>query len=116
MARIVINDEEPVNGRLTVTRSLVESEDGTKFIHTEGLLATHFYFEELDAIETERFRLDLVSVVEEIFGSDDYEIIYKFHIGKFEIKGGLSPYSDDKITEIDSEMYEVSGEVKNNVR
>ena len=45
MAKIVINDELEVNGRLTVQRTQVSDEKGNLTSVVSGVLATHLYIE-----------------------------------------------------------------------
>lgn len=84
MARILINDNLAVNGKLTFARR--KNEEGSAFI-ISGLLQTHLYIDDIKSLETPRFILKDVDVFEEDFGSDDYNIIYKFTCRNIDVKG-----------------------------
>lgn len=95
MAKIVINEELRVNGRLTFSRELKEEQyqdaEGNiktrKYFEILGMLATHLYFDEIHQLDTTRFSLYGVEVFKEDFGSDDYNIIYSFIAKDIEIHG-----------------------------
>lgn len=95
MAKIVINEELRVNGRLTFSRELreeqYEDKEGViktrKFFEISGMLATHLYFDEINQLDTNRFSIYGVEVFKEDFGSDDYNIIYSFVARDIEIHG-----------------------------
>lgn len=91
MAKIVINDQLSVNGKVTFNRGA--NEDKTGFI-IQGVLLTHLYFDDIKTIETPRFKLTGVEVTEEAFGSDDYNIGYYFTCSKLEILG----YEENGVT------------------
>jgi hypothetical protein len=77
MAEIVINGSIAIEGKLTVNRALVQ-QDGVQAIVVEGALRTEKYIEEIDDIQTERFSVLGVQVIQESFGSEDKEIVYVF--------------------------------------
>lgn len=112
MAQIIINDFKMVNGRLSITRTLNTSEEGA-ILTIAGQLATHRYFEEITSIETERFLLEDITVYQESFGSDDFDILYSFVANKFEVKGGESHMNEQQIKKIESELYDTQGGYKN---
>lgn len=107
MARIVINDNLPVNGNFTFNR--VPNEDNTAFI-IEGVFQTHLYCEDITSLSSFRYKLSGIEVIEEGFGSDDYNIIYKFRCKDVEIRGVVNDGVTYDITpkemeEIEKEMY-----------
>ena len=108
MAQLSINDKYIVNGRLTVKRSI--NEEGEIFI--QGVLATHLYFEEIGSIDSYRYRLEDIEVLEESFGSEDHDIIYKFEAKELEVKGGMTVLNPKYITNIESKLYEEDGFIK----
>lgn len=84
MAKLVINDNLLVNGKLSFERAL--NEEGTAFI-IQGVLSTHLYFDDIEKIDSNRFTLDGVEVYKETFGSDDYNILYHFTAKQLEVLG-----------------------------
>lgn len=107
MAKIKINKEHIVNGKLSISRTLNETKDG--FIIT-GVLATHLYLEDIKSLESSRYIVKDIEVYQESFGSDDYDIYYNFTAGVFKLKDvikegiGTILYSDE-IEMIETEMY-----------
>lgn len=81
MAEIVINGSTPIEGKLTVNRTLVE-QDGVQAIVVEGALRTEKYIEQIDDIETKLFTVLGVHVIQESFGSEEKEIVYVFTADK----------------------------------
>lgn len=112
MALILINDEDRVfNGRLSVTRSLVELEDGSYQVVVQGQLATHRYFEDITSIESKRYQLEEIEVYQENYGSEDFDIVYSFRAGYFRVKSGESHLDDEEIEEYENEIYNEDGGV-----
>lgn len=109
MAQISINDEHIVNGRLTVRRFKDENDE----IKIVGTLATHCYFEEILKIETFRYSINDIEVVEEVFASDDYDIVYNFTAKEINNKCGLSDLNNSIIKKIEEKMYGNQGYVIN---
>lgn len=107
MAQISVNDEYIVNGRLTVRR-FKDEDDNIKIV---GTFATHCYFEEILKLETFRYSVSDIEVVEEIFASDDYDIVYNFTAKHIENKHGLSDLNNKIIKEIEDKMYGEQGYV-----
>ena len=81
MAEIVVNGSTAIEGKLTVNRALVEV-DGQETIVVEGALRTETYIEEIEDIQSERFSVMGVQVVQESFGSEEKEIVYVFRAEK----------------------------------
>lgn len=86
MARLMINDNITVDGKLTVNRTLVENDDGSQSIVVQGALRTKKYIEEIDRIDSPRFSVEGVNVVQESFGSEEEEIVYTFIANSLEIE------------------------------
>lgn len=107
MAKILLNDEFEMNGKLSISRTLNESGDG--FIVT-GTFATHLYIEDIHTLESARYKVYGVEVFQEMFGSDDYDIVYNFQATMLKIKGpqkngiGYILYQKE-MDQIEEEMY-----------
>lgn len=101
MAKIIINNENEVNGKLSISRRLVSNDN----IEVTGQLATHRYFEEIDYIESERYILTGVKIIEEEFGSNDFDILYTFKAKYLDIKGGETNLPEYVIEEIEKKEY-----------
>lgn len=97
MAKIVVNENLKVNGKLTFEREI--NEQGTGF-NISGVFATHLYFEDITSLDTPRFSLKGIEVYRESFGSDDYNILYHFTAESIEVFG----------TKIDDAYYVLYGE------
>ena len=107
MASIVINNELKVNGNLTFKRTINENKTG---FNIEGVLSTHLYFDNITSIDTQRFSLKGVEVLEENFGSDDYNILYLFTAEDLESFGAEDNgvyyiLYGDEMKMIEDEMY-----------
>lgn len=107
MANIIINNRFSANGNLSVSRVLNETRDG--FIVT-GIFASHLYYEDIKSLESNRFKVSGVQVYQEDFGSDDYNILYRFVADKFTLKDtmqdgiGYILYGEE-MKMIEDEMY-----------
>lgn len=107
MATIIINNELSAKGKLSVSRAINEDKSG--FI-ISGVFASHMYYENIISLETSRFKLSGVEVFEESFGSDDYDILYRFVAKKFALKDAISDgvgyilYAEE-MNMIEEEMY-----------
>ncbi|MEG1494700.1 MAG: hypothetical protein RR406_00150 [Bacilli bacterium] len=77
------NNEIEVKGRMTFKISKVVDENGEESQVCLGQMATHKYFEEITKIETDRFKLENVEVIEETFGTNDFNILYDFEVNDF---------------------------------
>ena len=107
MAKIIINNNLTVNGKVTFNR--VANEDKTGFI-IQGILLTHLYFEDIKSIETRRYKLTGIEVTQEAFGSDDYNIVYQFVCNNLEImgldhQGAKFILYNEEMEMIEAEMY-----------
>ena len=106
MARIIIGTEEnkiiETEGKLTFE----SFKDDNGEIQTRGQLAIHEYIEDIDKIETARYLLEGVSVYREVFGSEDFNILYEFEIGEgFDVIVKEEGLSDVRIKAIKKEEY-----------
>jgi hypothetical protein len=111
MANIKINNKLEVKGRLSIVRG-IDKAGATPEIVVSGQLATHKYFEEIFQIETDRFLLKGVEIIQESVGSEDFDIFYSFVAKSLEFKGDMSPLTDKEILEIESSRYDSEGGVK----
>lgn len=85
MARLLITTEEgkkiKVNGHVTFEMEKVYSEEtGEDVVITRGKLAIHDYIEDIVNIETDRYMFIGIDVVREVFGTNDYNILYEFQL------------------------------------
>lgn len=118
MAKIVVNDENLINGHLSLTREkvLVEGKEDEFTLIYKGLFSTHLYIEDIHTLEIERFKINNVNVYREDFGSDDYNINYHFTCSSITMNGevykGMYFIIDAKEMErIEKEMYKDEHEV-----
>lgn len=107
MAKVSVNDEFVVSGRITVKRFVNESGE----VVVAGSFACHYYFEEIKKLETYRYSITDVEVVEEIFGSDDFDIVYNFEAKAIDNKDGVSNLNNELIAKIEKEIYGKDGYV-----
>lgn len=110
MAKLLITTDEnkviQVNGRMTFEVNKVENEDGEITLVTSGQLSMHNYIEGIIGIESARYKLTNVDVIREVFGTNDFNILYEFVLTDgydFEIK--KDTLSDEAIKEIEREEY-----------
>lgn len=82
MAKIILNDEIEMNGKMSISRTL--NEEGNGFI-IMGSFATHLYIEEIQSLESPRYKVEGIEVYQEVFGSDDYDIVYNFKAKSLEL-------------------------------
>lgn len=106
MAKIKITTEDgqviKTQGQMTVT--LDKTTDGD--LICTGSLAVHEYIEAIDKIESSRFSLDGVDVYREVFGTNDFNVLYQFQLtdeGNFSVKN--ETLSKEEIESILKEMY-----------
>lgn len=118
MAKIIINDDLQVNGKLSFERGLVEeayidtdgSQKTKQSFRIEGVLSTHLYFDDIEKLETNRYELEGVEVYKEAFASDDYNILYYFTARRLNIlgsnqKGVTYILYGEEMKMIENEMY-----------
>lgn len=85
MARVRVNNEFDIEGKITVERMLKDEGNYERLI-IEGALLTDQYIEEIFSLETDRFKIDGVKVFHESFGSESDEILYTFNANDFILK------------------------------
>lgn len=106
MANIIINNgskrlkEYNVRGNFTV-QALLEGE--TDNIEYTGQLVTHEYIPEIDTIKSDRFYIAGVSVYKEVYGSDDFNILYEFTAKSVDILD--DPFSEEEKEKIGDKLY-----------
>lgn len=99
------NKVKNVKGRLSFETNLIENEEGEKIIAVKGQMTTHRYFEEIEKIETDRYLLEDITVYNEVFGSEDFKILYNFVANSYLIKGGESNLSEELIAELEKQEF-----------
>ena len=55
-------------------------------VEIKGMLETGYYIRELDTVETNRYLMTGVDVIQERYGSLNNKIIYDFNAGMFQVK------------------------------
>lgn len=99
------NKEHLIKGRLTFRVEKVEDEHGNVELITRGKMTTHYYFEDIKKIETDRYVLKDIDVYAEEFASNDFDILYNFLIDDYDVKGGITNLSQEIISKIEEEEY-----------
>lgn len=79
LIKTVTGEVIETEGKMTFESVKREDEDGVHF-ETIGQLAIHEYISDIDEIESARYLLEGVDVYREIFGSDDFNILYEFKL------------------------------------
>jgi glutamine cyclotransferase len=109
MAKLLITTDEneviEVQGRMTFKISKVQTDNGDILI-ASGQLSMHNYIEGIVGIESARYKLTNVEIVEEVFGTNDFNILYEFILADgcdFEVK--KDTLSEEAIKEIEREEY-----------
>lgn len=110
MAKLLITTDEnkaiEVKGRMTFEVNKVETEDGEITLVASGQLSMHNYIEGIIGIESARYKLTNVDIVREVFGTNDFNILYEFVLTdgySYEIKEDT--LSEEAIKEIEDEEY-----------
>ena len=84
MAKILItkgNDEViETQGKMTFETVKRFDEDGEVYFETIGQLAIHEYIDHIKCIESARYLLKGVDVYREVYGTDDFNILYEFRL------------------------------------
>lgn len=106
MAKLIIttdeNEEIEVQGRMTFES--VRNEEGG--LSTYGQLVTHKYIDGIDKIESSRYILKTVNVIREVFGTNDFNILYEFRLDDgFEYYVKEDTLTDEEIKKIQDEEY-----------
>lgn len=104
MADLIINGSKFIKGKFSISRILDNTQNPPRLI-LQGQLETHRYFEELNTIESKRYRVSGVNVFQESFGSDDYSIIYVFNASDIAIKGGETYLVSKDVKELEEKLY-----------
>jgi uncharacterized protein YheU (UPF0270 family) len=82
MAKILITtDNQEVietQGKMTFETVKRFDEDGDAYFETIGQLAIHEYIDHIVSIESARYLLKGVDVYREVYGTDDFNILYEF--------------------------------------
>lgn len=99
------NKVKKVKGRLTFETKLIEDEEGKKEIVVQGQMTTHRYFEEIKKIETSRYILKGITVYNEVFGSEDFKILYNFVAEDYAIKGGETNLDEKLIKDLEAKEF-----------
>lgn len=102
MAKLCINDKLKCNGTMDFT--LVETE--SRVVECHGRMVTHRYIEELNSIESDRYKLEKITVYKETFSTGDYNIMYEFKAAKWTIDQMLEHLEDEDRLRIERDMYE----------
>ncbi len=109
MAKLIItnddNKEIKVEGKMTFKVSKAIKEDGTETMICIGQLATHKYFEEITKIESDRFILENVEVTDEVFGTNDFNILYEFEVHNYGWTIKEDYLCEEAIAEIEDKEY-----------
>lgn len=84
MSTIIINEIISTKGELVVSNSIAVNEEGKKFILTQGTLKIDALIDEIDMIESDRLKVSGVYVFEEVFSSEEDNILYKFQAESLE--------------------------------
>lgn len=109
MAKLIItndnNEEIQVEGKMTFKVSKAIKEDGTETMICLGQLATHRYFEEITKIESDRFILENVEVTDEVFGTNDFNILYEFEVHNYGWTIKEDYLCEETIKEIERQEY-----------
>lgn len=110
MAKLLITTDEneviEVKGRMTFEVNKVETENGEITLVVSGQLSMHNYIEGIIGIESARYKLTNVDIVREVFGTNDFNILYEFVLTdgySYEIKEDT--LSEEAIKEIEDEEY-----------
>ncbi len=89
MSLLLINNEKTVLGMVTAERVLEEYVNEKNIschrVITTGVLDSQSYIEEIEIIESDRYKISGITVVKEVFGSEDNRISYYFVAEKIEI-------------------------------
>lgn len=112
MAKVSVNDEFIVNGVLTVKRF---KDEETGEVKIAGTFACHYYFEEIHKLETYRYSVTEIDVKEEVFASDNFDIVYNFTAEAIDNKHGISNLTNEEIEKIEESIYGKDGYVLNTV-
>lgn len=105
--KIITGDKQTKNvkGRLTFETKLVENTNGEEDIIIAGSMTTHRYIDDISKIESSRYILTGVEVYNEVFGSEDFNILYNFTAKDLCVKNGETNLSEELIKELEKRFY-----------
>lgn len=110
MAKILITtgDGEVIEtqGKMTFETIKREDEDGDTYFETIGQLAIHEYIVDIDKIESARYLLENVDVYREVYGTDDFNILYEFTASGIDVSVKESNMDKGKIDVLRKKEYE----------
>lgn len=107
MAKIKIkngNKLYEVKGTFTFEGNLIEV-NGEERIEVGGAISTHKYLEDIQEIESDRYIIKGVRVYNEVFGSEDFNILYNFTADSYIIKGGESNLDTELEKQLEDELH-----------
>lgn len=110
MAKILITtgDGEVIEtqGKMTFETIKKEDEHGDIYFETIGQLAIHEYIVDIDKIESARYLLENVDVYREVYGTDDFNILYEFTTNGIDVSVKESNMDKGKIDVLRKKEYE----------
>ncbi len=110
MAKILITtgDGEVIEtqGKMTFETIKREDEHGDIYFETIGQLAIHEYIVDIDKIESARYLLENVDVYREVYGTDDFNILYEFTANGIDVSVKESNMDKGKIDVLRKKEYE----------
>ena len=110
MAKILITtgDGEVIEtqGKMTFETIKKEDEHGDIYFETIGQLAIHEYIVDVDKIESARYLLENVDVYREVYGTDDFNILYEFTANGIDVSVKKSNMDKGKIDVLRKKEYE----------
>lgn len=110
MAKILITtgDGEVIEtqGKMTFETIKREDEHGDIYFETIGQLAIHEYIVDINKIESARYLLENVDVYREVYGTDDFNILYEFTANGIDVSVKESNMDKGKIDVLRKKEYE----------
>ena len=110
MAKILITtgDGEVIEtqGKMTFETIKKEDEHGDIYFETIGQLAIHEYIVDINKIESARYLLENVDVYREVYGTDDFNILYEFTANGIDVSVKESNMDKVKIDVLRKKEYE----------
>ena len=110
MAKILITtgDGEVIEtqGKMTFETIKKEDEHGDIYFETIGQLAIHEYIVDINKIESARYLLENVDVYREVYGTDDFNILYEFTANGIDVSVKKSNMDKGKIDVLRKKEYE----------
>lgn len=110
MAKILITtgDGEVIEtqGKMTFETIKKEDEHGDIYFETIGQLAIHEYIVDINKIESARYLLENVDVYREVYGTDDFNILYEFTANGIDVSVKESNMDKGKIDVLRKKEYE----------